>query len=146
MPMGRPIKGVELVNNLEGEQDQKDSLKIILGTITGEMTIIQACEKLGIKESRFHELREKVLQSALDGLKPKPSGRPVENATINLEYKKELDEMKIRLEAERIKTLIAQNMPELFIDYNNYKKKEAVNQGKKKKKLKQQKKSRKRNR
>jgi cytosine/adenosine deaminase-related metal-dependent hydrolase len=40
------------------------------------MTVPQACQVLGICESRFHALRNEWLQEAVGLLEPRPLGRP----------------------------------------------------------------------
>jgi hypothetical protein len=40
------------------------------------MFVDEACEELGIGPTQFANLRKQVLQAALDGLQPKPIGRP----------------------------------------------------------------------
>ena len=74
--MGRPNKGVGHVDGLEGEDLQKERLKTILETITGERTVQDACETLGIGRARFAELRSIALQGACDSLAPGRPGRP----------------------------------------------------------------------
>jgi cytochrome P450 len=76
MTRGRPPLGAEIVDRLEGSSQAKDRLRTILRTLSGEMTIPQACQELGIGESRFHEMRGEVLQDVLENLEGKPRGRP----------------------------------------------------------------------
>ena len=76
MTRGRPPLGSELVERLEGSPQAKDRLRAILRTLSGEITIPQACAELGIGESRFHEMRSEVLQGVLENLEGKPRGRP----------------------------------------------------------------------
>ena len=76
MSAGRPPDGTKHVDRLDGADDGKRRLKIILETISGDTTIEQACEQLHVSASRFHELRREALQAALDGLTPGASGRP----------------------------------------------------------------------
>lgn len=64
------------MEHLEGSSQAKDRLRAILQTLSGEMTIPQACQELGIGESRFHEMRSELLQGMLANLEGKPRGRP----------------------------------------------------------------------
>lgn len=73
---GRPATGPDLVHRLDGSDEAKHRLQVILETIGGERTIASACEALKIGKSRFHELRTETLARALDSLEPKPVGRP----------------------------------------------------------------------
>lgn len=76
MPGGRPPKGPELVERLEGSGEAKRKLKLILETLSGQKTIAEVCEELGIGEAMFHVLRTRTLQEAIEGLEPRPLGRP----------------------------------------------------------------------
>jgi hypothetical protein len=73
---GRSGQGLDLVEVLHGDEQDKLRLRMILATITGELTIEQACRQLRIKRTRFYEMRGGVLQTALDALKPRGPGRP----------------------------------------------------------------------
>lgn len=73
---GRRSKGPELVENLEGSEHAKERLEIILATLSGELTVSDACERLGNKAAMFYRLRTRVLQAGLSDLEPRPRGRP----------------------------------------------------------------------
>ena len=64
------------MERLEGSEHAKIRLKVILETLSGQRTIPDACDELGIQESMFHQLRSEVLQTALGRLEPRPIGRP----------------------------------------------------------------------
>ena len=76
MPGGRPPKGPELVDRLEGSEEAKHRLKIVLETIQGKRSVREAIEILGISETRFHVIREKALSGAVASLEPGVRGRP----------------------------------------------------------------------
>jgi transposase-like protein len=57
------------------------------------MTVPEACQVLGICESRFHGLRNQWLQEALELLEPRPLGRPPQVVSPD-------QEERARLEAE----------------------------------------------
>ena len=73
---GRKPIGTNLVEHLEGSERAKTRLKAILETLSGQRSIPEVCEELGIHESMFHRVRSEVLQTALDRLEPRPLGRP----------------------------------------------------------------------
>src|SRR5262245_55360204 len=73
---GRLPVGPECVEKLEGSAEAKRRLELILRTLAGSCRVQEACEELGISEARFHQLRQEALQAALDGLRPRPAGRP----------------------------------------------------------------------
>lgn len=73
---GRLPAGPEYVDNLEGSPQAKERLKVILETIAGTRRVQEACAVLKISEPRFHQLREEAMAAALQGLEPRPAGRP----------------------------------------------------------------------
>jgi hypothetical protein len=73
---GRKPAGPQIIERLEGSPVAKQRLKVILETIAGRLTIPDACQQVGIGESRFHELRNQTLQATLKTLEPRSLGRP----------------------------------------------------------------------
>ena len=73
---GRKPAGPQIAERLEGSPAAKQRLEVILETIAGQLTVPQACQQLGIGESRFHALRNQTLQATLETLEPRPLGRP----------------------------------------------------------------------
>ena len=76
MVMGRPNKGVDHVDRCDGSRHSKLRAKLILQTITGELSVKGACEQLGIEHPRFKELRAKLLQGGVEAMEPGRPGRP----------------------------------------------------------------------
>jgi transposase-like protein len=64
------------VETLDGSSLAKERLRVVLRVLVGELTVEQGCKQLGIRPSRFHAMRQEVLQGGLDALEPKPRGRP----------------------------------------------------------------------
>jgi hypothetical protein len=74
---GRYPAGLEeCVEELDGAPEEKQRLQIILDTVLGDARLFESCTTLGLGETRFRQLRQLALQGALDGIKPKPPGRP----------------------------------------------------------------------
>lgn len=73
---GRKPLATGHVEGLSGSERAKRRLTTILRTMTGELTIAEACAELGVCESRFHGLRHEWLQASLELLEPRPMGRP----------------------------------------------------------------------
>jgi hypothetical protein len=69
--------GIEQVELLPGSAAAKRRLEVLLANLAGELTVEQACAKLGLHKSRFFELRKQWLQESVQALEPEPSGRPV---------------------------------------------------------------------
>jgi transposase-like protein len=115
--MSRPPEGVGHVDRLEGPEELKRRLRVLLETIVGGVSVAQACEELGVSESRLHELRREALVGALGSLMPKPAGRPITAKTPS-EREKELeariDELEVELQAALVRTELALAMPHLF--------------------------------
>lgn len=116
--MARPPKGVDHVDKLDGSSEAKKRVKVILETIVGQKTVAAACEALGLSEARFHELRAQVLAAAVAGAEPGRSGRPAKAepapGTEVEKLKEELLQMRIELQASRIREEIAIAMPHLL--------------------------------
>jgi len=120
MAGGRPPGGSRHVMELEGPVDEKHRLRVILDTMAGMMSVKQACVVLCISEARFHQLRSRVLQGALDSLAPKPSGRPrlarVEGADTVAELKEQVSQLEVELQAALVRTELALAMPQVLMD------------------------------
>jgi len=113
--VGRKPLGPQLVERLEGSQRAKRRLQVILETLAGTRSIIEACEKLGICESMFHRLRAEVLQTALDRLEPRPLGRPrraisAETQQVDV-LEQEVEELRTELQASQVREELAQILP-----------------------------------
>jgi hypothetical protein len=95
---GRYPAGPEYVDKLDGAAEDKQRLKAILATMNGEVRWVEACDQLGISESRMHQLRADALQGALDGIRPRPAGRPSQLTTVDGERIRELEQRVRELE------------------------------------------------
>ena len=118
MARGRPTSGPALAEKVEGSDQAKERLKIILQTIAGELSVADACKQLGLGEARFHELRQKWMQDACAALEPKPLGRPrettVEEEVELLRLHRENKKLKMHLRAAQIREEIAIAMPHVL--------------------------------
>jgi transposase-like protein len=118
MPAGRPRKGVNHVEPLEGSATLKRRLRVVLETLTGDKTIEAACAELGIGASRFHVLRRQALRGALQGLEPQSPGRPARRDAPEPReverLRRRIEQLEVELEAERVRTEIALTMPHLL--------------------------------
>src|SRR5262245_55508814 len=122
MHRGRPPNGVGHVDRLEGPEELKRRLRVVLETVVGSKSVAQACEELQVSESRLHELRREALVGALGALLPKPAGRPITAKTPS-EREKELEarieELEVDLQAALVRTELALAMPHLFRSKKN---------------------------
>jgi hypothetical protein len=114
---GRKPTGTNLVEHLEGSGRAKARLKAILDTLSGQRSIPEVCEELGIQESMFHRVRSEVLQTALDRLEPRPLGRPPQPQlpqdlrTVKLE--EENRHLQLELKAAAVRRELAEKLPRL---------------------------------
>ena len=92
---GRKPSGPQIVERLEGSPSAKQRLEVILETIAGQLTIPEACARLGIGESRFHDLRNQTLQATLNTLEPRRPGRPPKRTSPE---QGEIDALKVELD------------------------------------------------
>ncbi len=127
--MSRPPEGVGHVDRLDGPQELKRRLRTLLETIVGRVSVAEACEDLGISESRLHELRRQALVGALGALMPKPAGRPAMSETTTAREKDleaRIQELEVDLQAALVRTELALAMPELFRSKKNRRGRKAV--------------------
>jgi transposase-like protein len=126
---GRPAKGAELVNAVPGSEASQASqasqvarqrLQVVLQTLTGALSVQEACLILGIGRSGFHKLRQQFLQQAMGLLEPRPRGRrPRQPSEAELEVqrlKHQIVQLKLDLKATQIREEIALVMPHLLKD------------------------------
>ena len=115
--MSRPPGGVGHVDRLDGPEELKWRLRVLLDTLAGRVSVAQACEELGVSESRLHELRRQALVGALGALMPKPAGRPATAETTTAREKdleSRIQELEVDLQAALVRTELALAMPDLF--------------------------------
>jgi hypothetical protein len=112
---GRLPSGPEYVEQLEGSAIAKERVKVIMETIAGTCRVQEACQRLGISEPRFEQLRIQIFQAALQRLEPRPAGRPVRTLTPAEERIDALEaenaELKMKLRVSQTRTEIALALP-----------------------------------
>ena len=116
---GRPPKGLAHVDSLEGDASSKKRLKAILATLSGELSVPEACERLEVSETRFHDLRRSALEGMLAGIEPRPPGRPPKEPEEDPEVtylKARLAWAEEELQITRVRTEIALVNPKLLRD------------------------------
>jgi transposase-like protein len=118
MPAGRPPQKTALVESLSGPEELKTRLRVILATLSGELTIAQACEQLNVGESRFHELRKQALEGALKAIEPGQSGRPGKEVTPEeaklQELQNQVTELEFQLRTSKVQVELAQALPHVL--------------------------------
>jgi transposase-like protein len=118
MKLGRPPVGLGHVDRIEGPEDLKERLRAVLATLTGEMTVEQACEQLSVGPSRLHEMRRQALDGALVGLMPGRAGRPPARIGTKPDREHGLEQRVRELEADLhgalVRSELALAVPHLF--------------------------------
>lgn len=114
---GRRPAGPEYVDDLEGSAQAKERLQVVLATLAGRCRVLEACERLGIKEARFHQLRTEVLEAALQRLEPRPAGRPAHSHAATADQVRALQEelaaKDVELRAAQVRAEVALALPQL---------------------------------
>ena len=117
MARGRPIIGVDLTERLDGPRALRRRVRIVLATIAGSLTIAQACAELGVGRTQFHKLRWRVLDGAIEALRPRPRGRPRTIARESLVVQQQqarIRELEAALKTTALRSEIALTMPYLL--------------------------------
>ena len=97
---GRKPLGPALVEHLEGSANAKERLELMLATIAGQVSVVEASERLGISEAMFYKVRNRVLQVCLEDLEPKPRGRPPVRLTEDQQRSEDLTAQVTALQRE----------------------------------------------
>jgi hypothetical protein len=112
---GRLPSGPEYVEQLEGSVIAKQRVQVILETMAGTCRVQEACQRLGISEPRFEQLRIQILQAALERLEPRPLGRPARTSTPADErvgaLEAQIAELTMKLQVSQARTEIALALP-----------------------------------
>ena len=111
---GRKPRALRHLDGLSGSQRAKLRLETFLQTLHGEMTVPEACAKLGIGESRFHALRIEWLQAAVALLEPRLLGRPWQTPSEESEEVARLEAENRRLRQELHVSRVLQELAEVM--------------------------------
>ena len=105
------------MNRLDASEHARQRVRLVLGTIAGTTSVVDAALALHVSESAFHKIREQILQGALGAAEPKPIGRPRSTAPPDVAAESAEEQnrrLRIELEASRIREEIALTMPHLL--------------------------------
>lgn len=102
---GRPPLRTALVEGIECSDHARERLAAILETISGAMTVVEACARLGINESRFHAMRAQYLSESAQLLEPRARG-PAPKSEADAEAQRKIEELE-RANAELARDLCA---------------------------------------
>jgi len=118
MSGGRPNFGVDHVDRIAAPAEEKLRVKIVLQTLSEEISVSEACRRLSIGTSRFHELRQEVLEGAIEGARPGRAGRPRKEESRDEQKIQRLEgrvkELQEELELSLLRTELAVALPHVF--------------------------------
>jgi hypothetical protein len=114
--LGRKPQGTELVDAMVGSQHAKARLKAFLKTLSGEVSVDDACHELGICQSRFFEQRTEWLHESIGLLEPRVPGRPrKEQPSISTEeiqaLRRRVQELEARAAAVEVQAELVRRLP-----------------------------------
>lgn len=113
--MSRPGLGLGHVEHVEATEVARERLRCVLATLSGRMTVEQACAQLSISPARLAQIREEALAGAAAALEPRAAGRPAapEPDADLVAARERIRRLERELEASRIREEIALTMPHL---------------------------------
>lgn len=74
-------------------KDLTERTRIFLAASVGEMSVTEACQKLGITRQRFYELEDRAVAGFFEALAPRKAGRPKKNTDPTAQIRSELEEL-----------------------------------------------------
>lgn len=98
--MARPNKGVEHVRKLSADPLAKLRVEFIHQTMYGQLSVAEACKRLGISKSYFDLLRTQANLGAIAAVTPQASGRRAVVETVLLEEWQAQQDRIVELERE----------------------------------------------
>ena len=110
---GRKPLGTGHVDQLSGSERAKLRLETILNTLRGELRIADACQPLGVCESRFFAMRNHWLQEALELLEPRSVGRPPKSQVDPRQ--KELEQTNSQLEQQLLEAQVRRDVDQILV-------------------------------
>jgi hypothetical protein len=112
------VLGPKLAQGTDGSKAARQRLQVMLATLAGAITIDQACRKLGIGRSRFHDLRSQFLQRAAIWLEPRPRGRKPQVTDLRDRQLEQLQhqvtQLKLDLYAAQVREELALVLPHVL--------------------------------
>jgi transposase InsO family protein len=107
---GRYPSGPEVVEQLDGSDEAKRRLRVLLEVLSGRCRVKDACARLGIKPARLEQLRRRALLGALAALEPRPGGRPRRRSEVTVD---QVEELMVRVRELGLELRVAQARAEV---------------------------------
>jgi hypothetical protein len=93
----------------------KERATVLLEMLAGKLRLQEACQQLGIRETRLHQLRQVALQGLVHSLEPGLAGRPRGTLSAEAERIAELEaafaEKSLALQQALVRTEVALILP-----------------------------------
>lgn len=117
--LGRKPQGTELVDAMVGSEHAKARLKAFLETLSGAVSVDDACRELGICQSRFFEQRTEWLHESIGLLEPRVPGRPRKTEpSISAEevqsLRRRVQELEARAAAVEVQAELVRTLPHVM--------------------------------
>ena len=113
---GRYPAGSEYVDKVEGSPLAKERGRVLLEMQAGRLRLQEACELLGVRPTRLHQLRHGAMQAWVQSLEPGVPGRPGLSATPEAERIRELEqrllEKDLELQEAQVRAEVALILPQ----------------------------------
>ena len=107
---GRYPSGPEVVERLDGSDEAKQRLRVLLEVLSGRCRLKGACAQLGLKEARLEQLRRRALLGALAALEPRAGGRPRRRSEVTAG---QVEELRARVRELELELRVAQARAEV---------------------------------
>lgn len=74
-------------------KDVSERARLFLAASVGEMSVEEACQKLGISRQRFYKLEDRAVAEFLKALAPRAAGRPAKPIDPTMPLKEQLQKL-----------------------------------------------------
>jgi hypothetical protein len=102
--MGRRSEMEALVDAVPASPDARERTKVMLLTLVGPWSVCQGYQRLGIRRTRFQDLRRRMLQGAVRAVEQGPVGRPARPRPVASRELRQLRRRVVELEHELHRT------------------------------------------
>lgn len=72
---GRPGKGLAHLDNVAGSDLARERVRLVLNTLSDDLTVREAAREIGISETHFAEVRHRILEGAVASAELRAPGR-----------------------------------------------------------------------
>lgn len=117
MAKGRPPKGSEIVTDHDASGSAKKKTILALQTLAGKLSVKDAAAQLGVSESQFHRIRDRLLDGMLAAAEPRSVGRPPElpdpASEVERQLRARIRELEDEVEIAQVREILALAFPDI---------------------------------